>query len=157
MDTAERHAQEIDFVHTGPATIAGRYLRRFWQPIYLSRDLATGTSVPIRVMGEDFTLYRGESGRPYVTVHRCPHRSTFERITNPRLQDTVICVGQGAIADRSAERLGTSDRVWNRELRLLAEAGRSHNSPSRGSSKLRARSSGSTPLRIPAFSRIRPP
>jgi 5,5'-dehydrodivanillate O-demethylase oxygenase subunit len=76
MNTAERHAQEIDFVHTGPATIAGRYLRRFWQPVYLSRDLAKGKSVPIRVMGEDFTLYRGESGRPYVTVHRCPHRGT---------------------------------------------------------------------------------
>jgi 5,5'-dehydrodivanillate O-demethylase oxygenase subunit len=76
MNTAERHVQEIDFVHTGPGTIAGRYLRRFWQPIYLSRDLAKGKLVPIRVMGEDFTLYRGESGRPYLTVHRCPHRGT---------------------------------------------------------------------------------
>ena len=76
MNTIERHAQEIDFVHTGPGTIAGRYLRRFWQPVYLSRDLAKGKSVPIRVMGEDFTLYRGESDRPYVTVHRCPHRGT---------------------------------------------------------------------------------
>ena len=76
MNTAEAHAQEIDFVHTGPETIAGRYLRRFWQPIYLSRDLAKGKLVPIRVMGEDFTLYRGESGRAYVTVPRCPHRGT---------------------------------------------------------------------------------
>jgi len=55
-------------------------------------------------------------------------KSTFERITNPRLQDTVICVGQGAIADRSLDRLGTSDaavillrKIWRRELRLLAE------------------------------------
>src|SRR5262249_1055590 len=53
---------------------------------------------------------------------------TFDRVTNPRLQDTVICVGQGAIADRSAERLGRSDaavillrKIWKRELRLLAE------------------------------------
>jgi 5,5'-dehydrodivanillate O-demethylase len=76
MNTVEREAQEIDFVHTGPATIAGRYLRRFWQPIYLSRDLAKRQLAPIRVMGEEFTLYRGESGRPYVTVHRCPHRGT---------------------------------------------------------------------------------
>ncbi|MEA2639079.1 MAG: hypothetical protein QOF51_473, partial [Chloroflexota bacterium] len=22
-----------DFVHTGPGTLAGRYLRRFWQPV----------------------------------------------------------------------------------------------------------------------------
>src|SRR5215471_15969556 len=76
MNTAERDAQEIDFVYTGPGTVGGRYLRRVWQPIYLSRDLAKGKSVPIRVMSEEFTLYRGESGRPYITVHRCPHRGT---------------------------------------------------------------------------------
>jgi 5,5'-dehydrodivanillate O-demethylase oxygenase subunit len=69
-------AEAIDFVRTGPGTIGGRYLRRFWQPIYLSRDLARGKAVPIRVMSENFTLYRGESGRPYVTVQRCPHRGT---------------------------------------------------------------------------------
>lgn len=88
MNTAERDTQEIDFVHTGPATIAGRYLRRFWQPVYLSRDLAKGKLVPIRVMGEDFTLYRGESGRPYITVHRCPHRGT--QLSTGRVQEEQI-------------------------------------------------------------------
>jgi len=88
MNMAESHAQEIDFVHTGPATVAGRYLRRFWQPVYLSRDLAKGTPVPIRVMGEDFTLYRGESGRPYITVHRCPHRGT--QLSTGRVQGEQI-------------------------------------------------------------------
>jgi hypothetical protein len=49
-------------------------------------------------------------------------KSTFDRITNPRLQDTVICAGQDVIADRSAERLGKSDaavillrKIWKRE------------------------------------------
>jgi 5,5'-dehydrodivanillate O-demethylase oxygenase subunit len=76
MSTPAAHEERTDFVHTGPGTIGGRYLRRFWQPIYLSRDLAKGKAVPIRVMSQEFTLYRGESGRPYVTVHRCPHRGT---------------------------------------------------------------------------------
>ena len=76
MSTEATNTEEIDFVHTGPATIGGRYLRRFWQPIYLSRDIVKGQAVPILVMGEEFTLYRGESGQPYVTVHRCPHRGT---------------------------------------------------------------------------------
>jgi 5,5'-dehydrodivanillate O-demethylase len=55
-------------------------------------------------------------------------KSTFDQMVNPRLQDTVICVGQGPIADRSTERLGRSDaavillrKIWQRELRLLAE------------------------------------
>ena len=66
-----------DFVHTGPRTIAGRYLRHFWQPVYRAEDLAKGQAVPIRIMSEDFTLYRGESGKPYVTAFRCAHRRAF--------------------------------------------------------------------------------
>jgi len=49
-----------DFVHTGPGTLAGRYMRLFWQPVYRAQDLAPGQAVPIRIMSEDFTLYRGE-------------------------------------------------------------------------------------------------
>jgi 5,5'-dehydrodivanillate O-demethylase len=76
MDAETTTAEESDFVRTGPETLGGRYLRRFWQPIYLSRDLARGQAVPIRIMSEEFTLYRGEGGQPYVTVYRCPHRGT---------------------------------------------------------------------------------
>jgi 5,5'-dehydrodivanillate O-demethylase len=64
-----------DFVHTGPGTIAGAYLRRFWQPIYRAEDLQPGRAVPVRLMGEDFTLYRGDSG-PHLLAFRCAHRGT---------------------------------------------------------------------------------
>ena len=64
----------VDFVHTGPETLAGRYLRRFWHPIHLSRALEPGRAVPIRVLGEDFTLFRGQSGTAQVLAHRCAHR-----------------------------------------------------------------------------------
>jgi 5,5'-dehydrodivanillate O-demethylase oxygenase subunit len=70
------HQDHTDFVHTGPGTLAGRYLRMFWQPVYRGQDLAPGQAVPIRIMSEDFTLYRGESGRPYVIAPRCAHRAT---------------------------------------------------------------------------------
>lgn len=69
-------SKSADFVHTGPGTAAGRYLRRFWQPVYAARKLAVGQAVPIRIMGEDFTLYRGESGRAHVVAHQCAHRGT---------------------------------------------------------------------------------
>src|SRR5919199_1204550 len=71
-----RHAEPLDFVHTGPGTLAGRYLRRFWQPVYRVQDLAAGEAVPLRLMGEDFTLYRGEDGTPHVVAARCAHRGT---------------------------------------------------------------------------------
>jgi len=50
----------LDLVHTGPSTLAGRFMRTFWQPVYRSTDLQPGDAVPIRILSEDFTLYRGE-------------------------------------------------------------------------------------------------
>jgi 5,5'-dehydrodivanillate O-demethylase len=63
-------------LQTGPSTAAGDYLRRFWQPIYHSADLMRGRAVPLKILGENFTLYRGESGRLCLTDPRCPHRGT---------------------------------------------------------------------------------
>lgn len=65
-----------DLVRTGPNTPAGRYLRSYWQPIYYSKDLMAGRAVPVRIMSEDFTLYRGESGKAYSLEFRCAHRGT---------------------------------------------------------------------------------
>jgi 5,5'-dehydrodivanillate O-demethylase oxygenase subunit len=65
-----------DFVHTGPKSIAGRYLRRFWQPVCCSYELQAGQALPIRIMDEDFTLYRGESGAAHLVGPRCAHRGT---------------------------------------------------------------------------------
>lgn len=71
---SEGDANEVDLVHTGPGTLAGRYLRRFWHPIYWSEKLAPGRPTRVRVMGEDFTLYRGMDGRTHLAPPRCPHR-----------------------------------------------------------------------------------
>lgn len=65
-----------DFVHTGPGTLAGQYLRRFWQPIYRSSDLPNGSAMPLEIMSDWYTLYRGESGAPYLSGFRCAHRGT---------------------------------------------------------------------------------
>jgi len=63
-------------VYTGPGTLAGRYLRMFWQPVYRAEDLAPGRAMPVRIMSEDFTLYRGEGGISHVVAFRCAHRGT---------------------------------------------------------------------------------
>ena len=67
---------EEDCVHTGPGTPAGRYLRRFWQPVFRAEDLPPGCALPIRIMSEDFTLYRGEEGGVHLVAFRCAHRGT---------------------------------------------------------------------------------
>jgi len=63
-----------DFLKTGPGTLAGRYLRSFWQPVALARDIADGRTKPLRIMSEDFTLARSASGKVQVLAQRCAHR-----------------------------------------------------------------------------------
>jgi 5,5'-dehydrodivanillate O-demethylase len=65
-----------ELYRTGPGTLAGRYLRRFWQPVYRLEDLPPGRAVPVRMLGEDFTLYREADGTPHAVGFRCAHRGT---------------------------------------------------------------------------------
>jgi nitrite reductase/ring-hydroxylating ferredoxin subunit len=65
-----------DLICTGPGTLAGKYMRMFWHPVYRAEDLPAGKAKPIRIMGEDFTLYRGTGGTPHVVAFRCAHRGT---------------------------------------------------------------------------------
>src|SRR5262249_35249132 len=71
---AAKTVREADLERVGPGTLAGRYLRRFWHPVYRARDLPAGRAKPITILGEQFTLYRGEDGIPHVVDFRCAHR-----------------------------------------------------------------------------------
>jgi nitrite reductase/ring-hydroxylating ferredoxin subunit len=60
-------------VRTARGTPCGEYLRRYWQPVALAREVGDLPRL-IRVLGEDLVLFRDRSGR-YGLVHRhCPHR-----------------------------------------------------------------------------------
>jgi 5,5'-dehydrodivanillate O-demethylase len=69
-------ASYSDLAYVGPGTLAGQYLRLFWQPAYVGRDLLPGHAKPVRLLGDDFTLYRGEGGVPHAVAFRCAHRGT---------------------------------------------------------------------------------
>src|SRR5262245_19293771 len=68
--------EAVDFVHYGPGTPGGIYLRHFWHPVYVGEDLKPGWAKRIEIMGEFFTLYRGEGGTAHLVEDRCPHRKT---------------------------------------------------------------------------------
>lgn len=100
----------VDFASSGPDTIGGRYLRKFWHPVALSRDLKAGKAVPILVMGEKFTLYRGETGAVHVVGFRCAHRSAQLSIGWVR-DDCIQCMyhgwkydGDGKCVERPGEK-----------------------------------------------------
>jgi phthalate 4,5-dioxygenase len=66
----------------GPETLGGNLLRRYWQPIALADEfdatLAPEMGLrpvkPIRVLGQDFVLFRDEAGRYGLLDRDCPHR-----------------------------------------------------------------------------------
>jgi 5,5'-dehydrodivanillate O-demethylase oxygenase subunit len=74
--TAPNQRDAVDFAHTGPGTLAGRYFRRFWIPVARLEDVAPGRTKPILLLNERFTYYRGESGTPHLVGYYCAHRST---------------------------------------------------------------------------------
>lgn len=68
--------KRIDLEHIGPGTLAGRYLRQFWQPLYRAQDILPGWAKRVQVLGEHVTLYRGEDNVAHAVEDRCPHRKT---------------------------------------------------------------------------------
>ncbi len=82
------------FTQTKPGTLGGRYLRQFWHAIGRSIDLAPGQARPVRLLSENFTLYRGESGTAHLTVHHCPHRRTALSVGNVE-GDAIRCLYHG--------------------------------------------------------------
>jgi len=110
----------MDCFFTGPDTIAGQYMRKFWHPVAGAEDLQRGWAKPIRIMSEDFTLYRGDNGAPHVVDFRCPHRQAplavgwVEgdcircRFHGWKFASTGQCVDQPAEKESFAEKFGSA-------------------------------------------------
>ena len=95
---------------TGPDTSMGKLLRSFWQPVGRVDDLPTGSARTVRVMGEELSLYRGQSGKAFLVGGHCPHRLTL--LANGWVDgDQIRCMyhgwkfdGTGQCTERPAER-----------------------------------------------------
>ena len=62
-------------VLTGPGTPGGELLRRFWQPVALSKDLQD-LPIEIKILDEVLIVFRDKCGRPGLVYPRCMHRGT---------------------------------------------------------------------------------
>jgi len=71
----ERPTDDDELTRVGPGTPCGEYLRRFWQPVVLSKELR---DLPrrLRIMGEDLVAFRDRSGAVGLLELHCPHRGT---------------------------------------------------------------------------------
>ncbi len=91
---ARRQRWDVDLTATGPGTPGGTFLRQFWHAIGRGEDLPAGRAVPIRIMGEDYTLYRGMSGKAQIMAYRCPHRGAQLHLGGVE-DDELRCVYHG--------------------------------------------------------------
>jgi hypothetical protein len=66
ISRAQKQLRWEDLVSTKPGTLAGNYLRRFWQPVYRAENLRAGEAKPIEIMSERFTLYRAERAQEHL-------------------------------------------------------------------------------------------
>lgn len=64
---------DLELTSTDAGTPMGEYMRRFWQPVCLSQQLA---DVPkaIRILGEDLVAFRTRAGAVGVLHRQCAHR-----------------------------------------------------------------------------------
>lgn len=59
----------------GPKAPAGVLMRHYWQPVGLVDDFETARPIrPVRLLGENFVLFRDEAGRYGLIDRDCPHR-----------------------------------------------------------------------------------
>ena len=87
----------------------GRLLRTFWQPVALAESVEAGGAIPLLIMGEELTLYRGDSGALHLVGGRCAHRRTLLH-TGWVVGEEIRCIyhgwqfdGKGACVNRPAE------------------------------------------------------
>jgi 5,5'-dehydrodivanillate O-demethylase oxygenase subunit len=84
----------------GAETAAGEMLRRYWWPVAFSEEVKSkGAPVKVRLLGEDFVLFRDGSGDLGLLDLHCSHRGTS--LEFGRVEDKGIrCCYHGWLYDR---------------------------------------------------------
>jgi nitrite reductase/ring-hydroxylating ferredoxin subunit len=91
----------------GPGTPAGKLLRRYWQPVALAEELSGLRPLKaVKLMGQEFVLFRDENGQLGLLDRDCPHRGadlSFGRLEHGGLR----CPFHGWLFDVSGTCLET--------------------------------------------------
>lgn len=84
-----------DLTRVGPGTVMGQFMREFWIPAAMSKEL-TPDAPPTRLMllGEQLIAFRDSSGRVGVMDHRCPHRCA-SLFLGRNEKDGIRCIYHG--------------------------------------------------------------
>lgn len=91
----------------GPGTPAGRLLRRYWQPVALVDEMQGSRPLkPVRLMGENFVLFRDDKNRYGLIDRQCAHRGAD--LAYGRLEDGGLrCSFHGWLFDVAGQCIET--------------------------------------------------
>ena len=117
---------------TGQGAPAGAMLRRYWQPAALAEELQGDRPIKaVRLLGQDFVLFRDESGVLGMIDRDCPHRGAdlaFGRIEDGGLRCLFhgwLFSTAGKCLETPAEPVGSNlcDRVQQRSYPVCERSG----------------------------------
>ncbi|HWL45366.1 MAG TPA: Rieske 2Fe-2S domain-containing protein [Ilumatobacter sp.] len=66
--------QNDELTRIGPGTRMGALLRQYWYPVAFVRELDEFPVRQVRLLGENFALYKTPDGNYGIVHERCPHR-----------------------------------------------------------------------------------
>jgi nitrite reductase/ring-hydroxylating ferredoxin subunit len=102
-------AEQNDLMtRVGPGTPAGKLLRNYWQPVALVDQFLNSSRpvLPIKVLGEEFVLFRNSTNQYGLLERHCPHRGAD--LAYGRYEDGKLrCVFHGWLFDVEGKCLET--------------------------------------------------
>lgn len=85
-----------------PETPQADVLWNDWHVVATTQELQPGTLKPIRLLGKDLVMWRGQQKEVFAWEDRCPHRSV--RLSNGHIRnDTLVCPYHGFVYDRTGQ------------------------------------------------------
>lgn len=94
-----------ELARVGAGTPGGELLRRYWQPVALSKDVGPRPQT-VRILGEELILYRDKRGVPGLLYPRCMHRGSS--LLYGKIEDQGIrCCYHGWLFSAEGELLET--------------------------------------------------
>lgn len=101
---------------TGRGTPCGELMRRYWQPVALSADLAADKPLPATILGEELILFREGDGRPALIGRYCAHQGV-DMIYGCVEPDGLRCMYHGWLFDNCGRVVIRGDWLPEKERR----------------------------------------
>ncbi len=111
--------QNDRLTRVGPDTPMGNLLRRYWHPIGTALELEQEPVQPVRLLGEDLTLFRSEHGDYGLIDDRCPHRGLSLEYGIPQVNG-LRCAYHGWTFDPTGQAIDMPFEAHCRNLKIKA-------------------------------------